>query len=126
MFAVSPATVNTIWRRWRDAEGHERERGARLEPRRPVPKSCPWALSDADERRILQARATTNWGPTRLAAITGRQRSTTWKVLKRHGCSRRRRSPKADRPARRFECAQAGALLHIDAFSAVKFDAPGH
>jgi transposase InsO family protein len=125
-YAVSPATVNTIWRRWRDASERERERGACLEPRRPVPKSCPWALSAEQEQQILRARQRTNWGPMRLQALTGRHRSTTWKVLKRHGCSRRRRAPKLERPPRRFEWAQPGALLHIDAFSAVKFDRPGH
>ena len=76
-FGVSPATVNTIWRRWRDASPDERERGACLEPRRPVPKSCPWALSADDERRILDARERTNWGPMRLQALTGRHRSAT-------------------------------------------------
>src|SRR3954452_15172773 len=95
-FAVSPATVNTIWQRWRDASAEQRERGACLEPRRPVPKSCPWALSSEDEQRILTAREKTNWGPMRLQALTGRHRSTTWKVLRRHGCSRRRRSAKPD------------------------------
>jgi|SRR4051794_16076155 transposase InsO family protein len=125
-FAVSPATVNTIWQRWRDAAPGERERGACLEPRRPVPKSCPWALGPEIEQRILDARARTNWGPMRLQALTGRHRSTTWKVLKRHGCSQRRRSPKPERPPKRFEWAQPGALLHIDAFSLVKFDEPGH
>jgi transposase InsO family protein len=125
-YAVSPATVNTIWQRWRAASEQERERGGCLEPRRPVPKSCPWALSPEDERQILTAREKTNWGPMRLQALTGRHRSTTWKVLKRHGCSRRRRAPKPERPPKRFEWAQPGALLHIDAFSVVKFDRPGH
>ena len=125
-FAVSPATVNTIWQRWRDATPEQRERGACLHPRRPVPKSCPWALSAEIEQRIVAARQRTNWGPMRLQALTGRHRSTTWKVLKRHGLSQRRRSPRPDRPPKRFEWAQPGALLHIDAFSAVKFDQPGH
>jgi transposase InsO family protein len=125
-FAVSPATVNTIWHRWRVATPAERASGACVEARRPVPRSCPWALSAEDEQRILAARAKTNWGPMRLAVLTGRHRSTNYKVLKRHGCSRRRRSPKPDRPTRRFEWAQPGALLHIDAFSVAKFDAPGH
>ena len=125
-YAVSPATVNTIWQRWRAASELERVRGACLEPRRPVPRSCPWALGPDVERQILQAREKTNWGPMRLQALTGRHRSTNWKVLKRHGCSRRRRSPKLDRPPKRFEWAQPGALLHIDAFSTVKFDHPGH
>jgi transposase InsO family protein len=124
-YAVSPATVHTIWHRWRIAPAAERDDASCLLPRRPVPKSCPWALSVEDEQRILTAREKTNWGPMRLAGLTGRHRSTNWKVLKRHGCSRRRRSPRA-RTSRRFEWAQPGALLHIDAFSIAKFDRPGH
>jgi len=90
-----------------------------------VPRSCPWALSDADERAILQAREKTNYGPLQLQYLTGRHRSTIYKVLARHGKSRQRRS---ERPAssRRYEWAEAGALLHIDAFELPKFDRPGH
>ena len=124
-YAVSPATVNTLWRRWREASEDERVRGRCLHPRRPIPKSCPWALSAEDERRILTAREKTNWGPMRLTALTGRHRSTVWKVLRRHGCSRRSRSPRPHN-TRRFEWAEPGALLHIDAFSVAKFNAPGH
>ena len=124
-FAVSPATVNTIWHRWRAASEAERSSGACLQPRRPVPKSCPWKLSAADEQAILDARAKTNYGPMRLTWITGRHRSTTYRVLKRHGCSRRqvKREP---RTSRRFEWAEPGALLHIDAFTLPKFASPGH
>jgi transposase InsO family protein len=124
-YGVSPATVNTLWRRWREASEADRASGVCLHPRRPVPRSCPWALSAEDERRILAAREKTNWGPMRLTALTGRHRSTVWKVLRRHGCSRRRRSPRPQ-TTRRFEWAEPGALLHIDAFSVAKFDAPGH
>jgi transposase InsO family protein len=123
-FAVSPATVNTIVRRWREATPVERERGRCLEPRRPVPKSCPWALGADVERQILRARARTNWGPMRLAALVGRHRATIWKVLWRHGVSRRRGAER--QTFRRFEWSQPGALLHIDAYSAPKFLAPGH
>ena len=56
-----------------------------------APQSRPWALDGETERQILQPRERTNWGPMRLTAITGRHRSTNWKVLKRHGVSRRRR-----------------------------------
>ena len=56
---------------------------------------------------------------------TGRHRSTNWKVLKRHGCSRRRTGTRPQ-TTRRYEWSQPGALLHIDAFSVAKFDAPGH
>src|SRR3954447_18903664 len=61
----------------------------------------------------------------RLTCLTGRHRSTVWKVLHRHGCSRRRRREERPSP-RRYEWAEAGALLHIDAFSVAKFDRPGH
>jgi transposase len=78
-YGVSPATVNTLWRRWHEASADERVDGRCLEARRPVPKSCPWALSDAEQQRILTARAKTNWGPMRLAALVGRHRATVWK-----------------------------------------------
>ena len=91
--ACSPNTVRTAWARWREASDRAgREDFLCLAPRRPVPGSCPWALSAEQEQRILDARLRTNWGPMRLAAICGRHRSTVWKVLKRHGVSRRRRS----------------------------------
>jgi transposase InsO family protein len=72
----------------------------------------------------LDARAKTNWGPMRLQAICGRHRATIWKVLKRHGVSRRRRSQR--QTFKRYEWAQPGALLHIDAMKLAKFDRPGH
>ena len=122
--ACSPNTVRTAWARWQAADEHARADRSCLAPRRPVPKSCPWALSDEDERRIVDARSRTNWGPMRLAALTGRHRSTIWKVLWRHGVSRRRRSTR--QTFKRYEWAQPGALLHIDAYKAAKFDAPGH
>ena len=121
---VSPATANTYARRWRHASEAERISLACLLPRSSRPKSCPWALSAADEQRILQARATTNWGPMRLQVVCGRHRSTIWKVLWRHGVSRRRRSQR--QTFKRYEWAETGALLHIDAFRAPKFDRPGH
>lgn len=124
-YAVSPATVNMIARRWRCASEFERRDGACLLPRRPVPKSCPWALSADAEEQILTARQRSNWGPMRLAWLTGRHRSTVWKVLKRHGVSRQRRTQRAH-TTRRYEWADAGALLHIDAFELPKFDRPGH
>jgi Integrase core domain. len=121
----SPTTVKTMCDRFGSASEAERADWSCLLPRRPVPRSCPWALSDADERAILQAREKTNYGPLQLQYLTGRHRSTIYKVLARHGKSRQRRS---ERPAssRRYEWAEAGALLHIDAFELPKFDRPGH
>src|SRR3954452_601010 len=120
----SPTTVTTARDRWLAASDAERSSGAWCAPRRPVPRSCPWALTSAEEGRILDARARTNWGPMRLAALVGRHRATVWKVLKRHGVSRRRRATR--QTFRRFEWSQPGALLHIDAYNAPKFLAPGH
>jgi transposase InsO family protein len=120
----SPSTVTTAVGRWRRASQAERASGTWCAPQRPVPRSCPWALSAADEQAILDARARTNWGPMRLAALVGRHRATVWKVLKRHGVSRRRRATR--QTFKRFEWSQPGALLHIDAYNAPKFDTPGH
>jgi len=121
----SPTTVTTTRDRWLEASEGERVSGAWCAPRPPVPKSCPWALSAEEERRILRARAKSNWGPMRLTALTGRHRSTNWKVLRRHGLSRRRRGSERQ-TSRRYEWAEAGALLHIDAFSLPRFEQPGH
>ena len=62
--------------------------------------------------------------PGRLAHIVGRARSTIWKVLHRHGASRRHRGP---RPlVRRYEWARPGALIHIDTARLARFERPGH
>ncbi len=45
-------------------------------------------------------------------------------MLARHSVSRRRRS-QPRQSSRRYEWAEAGALLHIDAFELPKFDVPG-
>jgi len=120
----SPTTVTATRDRWLEASDSQRVDGSWCAPRRPIPRSCPWALSGGDERLILDARAKTNWGPMRLTLLCGRHRSTIWKVLKRHGRSARRRG--ARRTHRRYEWADAGALLHIDALRLAKFDRPGH
>jgi transposase InsO family protein len=121
---VAPATAHRWWHRWQAASEQERSSRACLHARRPVPHSCPWALSEEEQQAILSARQKTNWGPMRLSYLTGRHRSTNWKVLHRHGCSRRRRS--ARESSRRYEWSEAGALLHIDAFQVAKFSVPGH
>jgi transposase InsO family protein len=120
----SPMTVTAARDRWLQASDQERASGRWCAARPPLPRSCPWALSAEVEQRILAARERTNWGPMRLAALTGRHRATIWKVLKRNGVSRRRRGQR--QTFKRFEWSQPGALLHIDAYSAPKFLAPGH
>jgi transposase len=122
---VAPATAHRWWHRWREACEAERRSLACLRTRPPRPRSCPWALPTEVEERILAARQRTNYGPARLAGLVGRHRSSVWKVLRRHGCSRRRRS-EPRQSSRRFEWAEPGALLHIDAMQLPKFDKPGH
>jgi transposase InsO family protein len=82
-------------------------------------------LTAEQEQQVLDARERTNWGPMRLAWLTGRHRSSCWKVLKRHGVSRQRCSQRPQ-TTKRYEWTEAGALLHIDAFELPKFDRPGH
>jgi transposase InsO family protein len=123
--SVSVATAHRWWRRWVEASEADRASRACLRARPPVPRSCPWALSAEAEQRILRARARTNLGPARLAGLVGYRRSTIWKVLKRHGCSQRRRTP-PQRFTRRYEWAEPGALLHMDAKQLPVFSEPGH
>ena len=122
---VAPATAHRWWHRWCSASEAERASRVCLRARAPRPRSCPWSLSSEAEAVILAAREKTNYGPMQLQFLCRRHRSTIYKVLARHGVSRRRRSPR-ERSSRRYEWAEAGALLHIDAFSLPKFDRPGH
>ena len=122
---VAPATAHRWWHRWRQATEEQRVSRACLRARPPVPRSCPWRLSDAAERAILEARRRTNLGPARLAGLVGYRRSTIWKVLVRNGCSRRRRSAR-QRSTRRYEWSEPGALLHMDAKQLPLFSEPGH
>jgi|SRR3954452_4667595 len=122
---VAPATAHRWWQRWREAGQAERASRECLRARRPTPKSCPWSLSSETEARILRARERTNFGPARLQGLTGRRRSTIWKVLKRNGCSRRCRGARRQ-SYRRYEWSEPGALLHIDGKQLPRFDRPGH
>ena len=51
--SVSSATVHRWWHRWQQASEAERVSRACLRARAPVPRSCPWRLDPAAERRIL-------------------------------------------------------------------------
>ena len=122
--AVAPATAHRWWHRWRAASDADRASRACLRARPPRPRSCPWSLSCESESRIVAARQRTGYGPARLAGLVGFCRGTIWKVLWRHGISRR---PRGERQSyRRFEWAEPGALLHLDAMQLPKFDRPGH
>jgi transposase InsO family protein len=122
---VAPATAHRWWHRWQAASDAERVSRSCLRTRSSRPRSCPWGLDSEAEAAILTAREKTNYGPMQLQFLTGRHRSTIWKVLARHGKSRRRRRERSQ-TSRRYEWAEAGALLHIDAFELPRFDRPGH
>ena len=53
-----------------------------------------------------------------------RSRSTIWKVLRRHGLSRRLRGERQS--YRRYEWSRPGALLHMDVKKLSRFRLPGH
>ena len=116
LFGVSPATAHRWWHRWLDSR--------ELVDRSSRPRRQPRRLSAGEEERILHARRQTNLGPGRLAGILDRARSTIWKVLHRHGLSRR---PRGQRQSyRRYEWSRPGALLHMDVKRLSRFSTPGH
>ena len=119
-FSVSPATAHRWWHRWLDGD----RSGAALHDRSSRPHRQPRRLTSLEEEPILRARRETNLGPGRLAGICRRARSTIWKVLWRHGLSRR---PRGQRQSyRRYEWSRPGALLHMDVKKLARFAVPGH
>jgi transposase InsO family protein len=123
-FDVAPATAHRWWHRWAAADQRARACGSCLCDRSSRPHHSPRRLSAAEEALILAARRQTNRGPGRLAHICRRHRSTIWKVLKRHGISRRRQRPAPVR--RRYEWSRPGALIHVDTAKLARFEVPGH
>jgi len=119
-FNVSPATAHRWWHRWLDGDRSE----AALHDRSSRPHRQPRRLSPLEEEPILRARRETNLGPGRLAGIVRRARSTIWKVLWRHGLSRRQRGQRQS--FRRYEWSRPGALLHMDVEKLARFTVPGH
>jgi transposase InsO family protein len=83
-----------------------------LRDRPPVARSHPARLSVEAEAQILALRARTGWGPKRLAGVLGWPAATIWRVLRRHGVSRRARAPRP--PANRYEYRAPGELVHFD------------
>lgn len=120
-FRISPSTAHRWWHRWIDSK--ERSPLA-LCDRSSRPLRQPRRLSPEAEEPILKARRETGYGPGRLAGICRRARSTIWKVLRRHGLSRRPKAPR--RSFKRYEWSRAGALLHMDVKKLARFSVPGH
>ena len=124
MMGVAPATSHRWWHRWIQAPPGERASLACLGDRSSRPRRQPRRLDEEAERAILVAREQTNLGPARLAHLCRRPPSTIWKVLRRHGRSRRRRGPAP--AARRYEWTRSGALVHVDTARLARFSHPGH
>jgi transposase InsO family protein len=121
---VAPATAHRWWHRWKDAGVEERRSRSWLLDRSSRPRRQPRRLTPTEEEPILRARRETGLGPGRLAGICRRARSTIWKVLHRHGLSRR---PRGERQSfRRYEWSRPGALLHMDVKRLARFAEPGH
>jgi transposase InsO family protein len=69
-------------------------------------------------------RNRTGWGPRLIAGELGMAHQTVWKILKRHGHSRK---PTAAREvAHRYEWPCPGDLLHMDTSRYARFSTPGH
>jgi transposase InsO family protein len=123
-FNVSPAAAHRWWSRWRLASEQERRSLVCLFDRSSRPTRSPGRLPAGAERAICDCRRRTGWGPRLVGGATGFAHSTVWKVLRRHGLSRR---PAAARePANRYEWPCPGDLLHMDVCSYARFLRPGH
>ena len=119
-FRVSPATAHRWWHRWVDGGG----RREALVDRSSRPRRSPRLLAVESQERICDCRRQTGWGPRLVAGATGFAHSTVWKVLRRHGLSRRPAAAKE--PANRYEWPCPGDLLHMDTSRYARFLRPGH
>jgi transposase InsO family protein len=124
MLSVSPATAHRWWHRYRDASLAKRHSLAWAVDRSSRPHRSPGLLDAGAEERICEARRQTGWGPRLIAGQTGHPHSTVWKVLHRHGLSRRAKTPRDE--ARRYEWPCPGDLLHMDTARYARFERPGH
>jgi transposase InsO family protein len=119
-FNVSPATAHRWWHRWVDGG---RQLPALLD-RSSRPQRSPRLLRAEVQARICDCRRKTGWGPRLVAAATGCAHSTVWKVLRRHGLSRRLAAVRE--PANSYEWPCPGDLLHMDTSRYARFTRPGH
>jgi hypothetical protein len=118
-FSVSPATAHRWWYRCLDGDrrqGALRDGSSRLRS----PRLLVVVLQDG----ICDCRRRTSWGPRLVAGATGFGQSTVWRVLRRHGLSRRQRMVKE--PANRYEWPCPGDLLRMDTSRYARFVRPGH
>jgi transposase InsO family protein len=121
---VSPATAHRWWHRYRVASLAKRHSLAWAADRSSRPHRSPGVLDERAQEQICETRRRTGWGPRLIAGKTGHPHSTVWKVLHRHGLSRRPRSPRD--AVRRYEWPCPGDLLHMDTSRYARFERPGH
>jgi transposase InsO family protein len=122
--SVSVATAHRWWHRWLDASADARASGAWVADRSSRPDSQPRRVDGELAAKICAVRQATGWGPRLIAGSTGQPHQTVWKVLRRHGLSRR---PPAERGApNRYEWPRPGELLHMDVCTYARFRRPGH
>jgi len=123
-FCVAPATAHRWWHRRLAASAQELCSGSWLFDRSSRPHCSPRLLDSELQERICECRRHTGWGPRLVAGATGQPHSTVWKVLHRHGISRRPKAPKE--APNRYEWPCPGDLLHMDVAHYWRFEQPGH
>jgi transposase InsO family protein len=123
-FCVAPATAHRWWHRRLSASPEEAASGVWLFDRSSRPRSSPRLLDAGVQECICECRQRTGWGPRLVAGATGSAHSTVWKVLHRHGLSRRAKQPREH--ANRYEWPCPGDLLHMDIARYARFQRPGH
>jgi transposase InsO family protein len=121
---VAKSTAHTWVSRWREAGEEQRRDLSCLKDRSSRPHRSPKMLSEADQERCCEVRARTGWGPRLVGSEVGIPHATVHRALKRRGCSRRPREPRAK--VVRYEWPCPGNLLHIDTKRHARFREPGH
>ena len=122
--STSDCTAHRWKQRWLGASDEQRATGAWAFDRSSRPRRSPQRTSLEIERQVCEARERTGWGPRLIAGDVGVAHSTVHAILKRHGCSRAARKPRA--PFVRYEWPCPGDLLHMDVKRYPRFTRPGH
>lgn len=122
--STSNCTAHRWKRRWLEASPEQRASGGWALDRSSRPRRSPRRTAAELERRVCAARERTGWGPRLIAGEVGLAHSTVHAILKRHDCSRARRTPRE--AFVRYEWPCPGDLLHMDVKRYPRFRRPGH
>ena len=104
-FGVSRRTYYR-WRARYQAQG-----AGGLVDRSSRPHRSPRRLALEHECAIAELRQQRQWGPDRIAAVTGLGRATVHRVIRRLGLQRQAR---VREPVQRYQRQQPGELVHVD------------